>query len=142
MWLERTELVLGKERLERLKNARVAVMGLGGVGGAAAEALVLVLAPYAPHIAEELWSILGHSDCIANAQWPEFDAQKCEVARIKMAVQVVGKTRGTIEIDRNASDDDIVKAAQAIPAVAKQLDGKTIVKTIIVPGRILNFIAK
>ena len=109
---------------------------------AAAEALVLVLAPYAPHIAEELWSILGHSDCIANAQWPEFDAQKCEVARIKMAVQVVGKTRGTIEIDRNASDDDIVKAAQAIPAVAKQLDGKTIVKTIIVPGRILNFIAK
>lgn len=109
---------------------------------AAAEALVLVLAPYAPHITEELWSILGHSDCIANAQWPEFDAQKCEVARIKMAVQVVGKTRGTIEIDRNASDDDIVKAAQAIPAVAKQLDGKTIVKTIIVPGRILNFIAK
>lgn len=109
---------------------------------AAAEALVLVLAPYAPHIAEELWSILGHSDCIANAQWPEFDAQKCEVARIKMAVQVVGKTRGTIEIDRNASDDDIVKAAQAIPAVAKQLDGKTIVKTIIVLGRILNFIAK
>lgn len=109
---------------------------------AAAEALVLVLAPYAPHIAEELWSILGHSDCIANAQWPEFDAQKCEVARIKMAVQVVGKTRGTIEIDRNASDDDIVKAAQAIPAVAKQLDGKTIVKTIIVPGRILNFITK
>lgn len=109
---------------------------------AAAEALVLVLAPYAPHIAEELWSILGHSDCIANAQWPEFDAQKCEVARIKMAVQVVGKTRGTIEIDRNASDDDIVKAAQAIPAVAKQLDGKTIVKTIIVPGRIINFIAK
>ena len=109
---------------------------------AAAEALVLVLAPYAPHIAEELWSILGHSDCIANAQWPEFDAQKCEVARIKMADQVVGKTRGTIEIDRNASDDDIVKAAQAIPAVAKQLDGKTIVKTIIVPGRILNFIAK
>lgn len=109
---------------------------------AAAEALVLVLAPYAPHIAEELWSILDHSDCIANAQWPEFDAQKCEVARIKMAVQVVGKTRGTIEIDRNASDDDIVKAAQAIPAVAKQLDGKTIVKTIIVPGRILNFIAK
>lgn len=109
---------------------------------AAAEALVLVLAPYAPHIAEELWSILGHSDCIANAQWPEFDAQKCEVARIKMAVQVVGKTRGTIEIDRNASEDDIVKAAQAIPAVAKQLDGKTIIKTIIVPGRILNFIAK
>ena len=109
---------------------------------AAAEALVLVLAPYAPHIAEELWSILGHADCIANAQWPEFDAQKCEVARIKMAVQVVGKTRGTIEIDRNASEDDIVKAAQAIPAVAKQLDGKTVVKTIIVPGRILNFIAK
>ena len=109
---------------------------------AAAEALVLVLAPYAPHIAEELWSILGHSDCIANAQWPEFDAQKCEVARIKMAVQVVGNTRGNMDIDRNASDDDIVKAAQAIPAVAKQLDGKTIVKTIIVPGRILNFIAK
>ncbi len=108
----------------------------------AAEALVLVLAPYAPHIAEELWSILGHSDCIAHAVWPVYDPQKCEVSRVAMAVQVAGKTRGTIEVARDAGEAEISRAAQAIPAVAKQLEGKTIVKTIVVPGRIINFIAK
>lgn len=108
----------------------------------AAESLVLVLAPYAPHIAEELWAILGHATCIALAEWPSFDPQKCEVARVKLAVQVLGKTRGTIEVDRVASEDEIIRLAKTVPAVAKQLDGKTIVKTIVVPGRILNFIAK
>lgn len=127
-----SQMMVYVNRLSRLKD----------VPKAAAEALVLVLAPYAPHIAEELWSILGHADCVAHASWPEYDAAKCEVARIKIAVQVVGKTRGTVEVDRDATDDEIVNAAKAIPAVAKQLEGKTIVKTIIVPKRILNFIAK
>ncbi len=108
----------------------------------AAEALVLVLAPYAPHIAEELWSILGHESCIALAEWPVYDPKKCEVSRVAMAVQVAGKTRGTVEVARDADEAEIARAAQAIPAVAKQLEGKTIVKTIVVPGRIINFIAK
>lgn len=106
----------------------------------AAETLVLVLAPYAPHIAEELWSILGHETCVSLAPWPKYDAAKCEVAVVRMAVQVLGKVRGTVEVAKTASEDEITKAALAIPAVAKQMEGKTIRKTILVPGRIINFI--
>ena len=107
----------------------------------AAETLVLCLAPYAPHIAEELWSILGHTDCVSLAEWPKFDAAKCEVSVVKIAVQVLGKLRGTVEIDKSAPEEELINAAKAIPAVAKQLEGKTIRKTIVVPGRIVNFIA-
>jgi leucyl-tRNA synthetase len=107
----------------------------------AAESLVLCLAPYAPHIAEELWAILGHTDCVSLAEWPKYDAAKCEVSVVKIAVQVLGKLRGTVEIDKSAPEEELIAAAKAIPAVAKQLDGKTIRKTIVIPGRIVNFIA-
>lgn len=106
----------------------------------AAENLTLVLAPYAPHIAEELWAILGHDSCIALAPWPSYDPNKCEVALVKIAVQVLGKMRGTVEIDKSASQDDVTAQALKIPAVAKQIEGKSIKKTIFVPGRIINFI--
>ncbi len=106
----------------------------------AAETLVLVLAPYAPHIAEELWAMLGHSDCVSLAQWPVVDDSKLEVNTVKIAVQVLGKVRGTIEIAKDASEDEIKAAALAIPAVARQIEGKTIRKLIIVPGKIVNFV--
>ena len=108
----------------------------------AAETLVLVMAPYAPHLAEELWAILGHTDCVSLAKWPDFDPAKCEINIVNIAIQVCGKLRGTVEIDKNAAEAEIVEAAKKIPAVARQLEGKNIVKTILVPGRILNFIAK
>jgi len=106
----------------------------------AAETLVLLLSPYAPHLAEELWAILGHEPSIAYVPWPAFDLAKCDVALIKMAVQVLGKLRGTLEVDRNAQEAEIIEAALAIPAVSRQIEGKTVRKTIIVPGRIVNFI--
>ena len=106
----------------------------------AAESLVLVLAPYAPHLAEELWSILGHSECVSLSAWPKYDASKLEVSTVKLAIQVLGKVRGTVEIDKTASDEDIKSAALAIPAVARQIEGKTIRKVIIVPGKIVNFV--
>ncbi|MBQ1925783.1 MAG: class I tRNA ligase family protein, partial [Proteobacteria bacterium] len=114
---------------------------LDKVPKAAAETLVLVLAPYAPHLAEELWAILGHKDCVSLAPWPKYDPAKCEISIIKIAVQVLGKMRGTVEIDKNAPEDELIEAAKKIPAVARQLEGKTIRKTIVVPGRIVNFIA-
>lgn len=106
----------------------------------AAETLVLVLAPFAPHIAEELWQLLGHTSCVSLATWPKYDPAKCEIAQIKLPVQVQGKMRGILEIDKSTPQDEIIRLAQAIPAVAKQLENKTIKKTILVPGKILNFI--
>ena len=106
----------------------------------AAETLVLLLSPYAPHLAEELWQKLGHSDSIAYETWPKFDPAKCEISTAKIAIQVLGKLRGTVEIDKSAPESELIEAAKAIPAVARQLEGKTIKKTIVVPGKILNFI--
>lgn len=106
----------------------------------AAEYFVLLLSPYAPHIAEELWSILGHDKTLAYEAWPTYDASKCEMTRVKLAIQVLGKLRGTLEVDKDTSEADIVKAALDIPAVTRQIEGKTIRKTIYVPGKIVNFI--
>ena len=106
----------------------------------AAKTLVLVLAPYAPHIAEELWQILGGEGCVSLTSWPCYDPAKCEEAKITIGIQVLGKMRGTVEIDKSAPEAELIAAAKAIPAVARQLEGKTIRKTIVVPGRIVNFI--
>ena len=105
-----------------------------------AETFVLLLAPYAPHIAEELWAILGHTESLSHESWPVYDPAKCEVSQINIAVQVLGKLRGTLPIAKDASKDDIIEAAKKIPAVAKQIDGKEIRKTIVVPGKIVNFV--
>lgn len=100
----------------------------------------LLLSPFAPHIGEEIWSILGHEQSLAYEKWPVYDVSKCEVKEIKMAIQVLGKLRGTVEIDRDASKDEVIEAALKIPAVTRQIEGRKIRKTIYVPGKIVNFI--
>ena len=107
-----------------------------------AEAFVLILSPYAPHLAEELWSRLGHTESIAEVSWPTFDPDAIVDDTIEIAVQVMGKLRGTISIGRETSKDDVLAQAKANPNVARHLEGKTIIKEIFVPGRLVNFVAK
>ncbi|MCR5618589.1 MAG: leucine--tRNA ligase [Lachnospiraceae bacterium] len=99
-----------------------------------------LLNPVAPHITEELWSIEGFDGRIYQSSWPEYDEAKCVEDRITIAVQVLGKLRGTFEEDRNASKETMV--ARAKEAVSKHLDGKEIVKEIYVPGKLVNFVVK
>jgi leucyl-tRNA synthetase len=106
----------------------------------AAEALVLLVSPLAPHLGEEIWNRLGHTETLAYHPWPAFDEAKCIQDTITVAVQVLGKMRGAVEVSRTATQEEVVAAAKAITAVARQLEGKTIRKEIYVPGRILNFI--
>jgi len=106
-----------------------------------AETLVLLLSPFAPHMGEELWRVLGHEDTNAYVDWPEFDEAKTVEETITIAVQVMGKTRGTIDIARDAGKDDVLAAAKQLDSVARHLEGKTIRKEIYVPGRIVNFVA-
>ena len=107
------------------------------------EPLCQLLAPFAPHICEEIWEKgLGHSGGISYAAWPQADESLTKDSTIKMGVQVMGKTRGEIELAPDADQTTALALAQANPAVAKFIEGKTLVKVIYKPGKILNLVAK
>jgi leucyl-tRNA synthetase len=104
------------------------------------EALVLCVAPFAPHLAEELWERLGNEPSIANAAWPGYDPGLCVDDVVEMAVQVNGKMRGRITLRRDANADEAEQAALDDPNVRKFIGDKSVKKTIYVPGKILNVI--
>lgn len=105
------------------------------------EKFLLILAPFAPHIAEELWSRLGNTEGIAFVPWPEYDESKLAVDTITLAVQISGKMRGTIEVAADIGKDDAISLAKADEKVQKFLEGKTIRREIYVPGRLVNLVA-
>ncbi|HEX5514655.1 MAG TPA: leucine--tRNA ligase [Gammaproteobacteria bacterium] len=108
----------------------------------ALEAAVLILAPITPHICHELWTVLGHDDAIVNAAWPKHDPTALVRDTISLAVQVSGKLRGTIEVAANADQATIEALAKAEPNVARFLDGKELVRVIVVPKRLVNLVVK
>jgi len=112
----------------------------GGVPREVAEPLVLLLAPLAPHAAEELWSRLGHDTSLAWERFPEADPALLTVDSIEIPVQVNGKVRARIEIAAGLSPDDMIEAAKADPAVVSLLEGKAIRKAIAVPDKLVNFV--
>jgi len=106
----------------------------------AAEVFVLLLAPFAPHLAEELWRRLGHPQSLASEPWPTADAALLEESTLTLAVQVNGKRRDEIEVPADADDEAIRRAALASPAVARQLGDREPKRVIIVPGRLVNIV--
>src|SRR5690606_11608624 len=106
------------------------------------DTLVILLAPMAPHLAEELWQKLGNESSVFLARWPEADPAMLVADQVTVAIQVNGKTRGTVDVAADASEDDVKAAAEEITAVKNALDGKQVVKTIYVPGKIMNLVAK
>ncbi|HEY5958253.1 MAG TPA: class I tRNA ligase family protein, partial [Polyangiaceae bacterium] len=107
---------------------------------AAVEALVLCTAPFAPHVAEELWEQLGHQPSVAHVAWPTYDPALCEDAQVEMAVQVNGKMRGRITLPKDADAAVAQQAALDDPNVRRFIGDKAVKKTIYVPGKILNVI--
>ncbi len=108
----------------------------------ALEIFLQLLNPYAPHITEELWSRLGHTEELVYLKWPEWDVQYLIEDNVKMAVQINGKVRGTIEIARDSDDDACIAAAREIENVQRFLEGKTIVQQIVIKNRIVSFVIK
>lgn len=111
----------------------------------AVEKTILMLSPFAPHLAEECWSLLqGHDEptSLAYEPWVEYDEALCVDDTVKMGVQVNGKARGEIEIPKDADQETAVEAAMQQSRVQAQVEGKDVKKVIYVPGRILNIIAK
>ena len=105
-----------------------------------AENFTLMLAPFAPHIAEEIWERLGHHKSLTRRPWPTFDPAKLTESTIELAVQVNGKLRGTITVAINSDEQQVLLAAAAAEKVVPWLAGKTILKKLYVPKRLVNFV--
>ncbi len=114
----------------------------GGLPKAYLEKFVLCLAPYAPHLGEELWEFLGHTKTLAYEPWPVYDAAALVEDEIEIPVQVLGKLRGRVKVSVSATPAEMEAAAKDSPEVAKFLEGKTIVKVIAVPKRMVNFVVR
>ena len=111
-----------------------------GIDKESLEALVRLLAPFTPHIAEEMWRELGHDTTVFEAGWPEYDESKLVVSTVELPVQINGKVKDSIEIDKDEAKDVVLAKAKEL--LGGKLEGKTIVKEIYVPGRIINFVVK
>ena len=104
------------------------------------EMLLVTLAPFAPHITEELWHALGHDTTICDAQWPVYNEEYLKEDNVKYAVSFNGKARFSMEVPAGISSEDMEKLALGNENAAKWLDGKTIRKVIVVPGKIVNIV--
>lgn len=108
----------------------------------AVETLTLLMAPSTPYVAEEMWSRLGNEFSVHQQSWPAYDESLASVAQTEIPVQINGKVRDKVMVDTGASADDQLAAAKAAPKIAEQLAGKSIVKEISVPGRLVNIVVK
>lgn len=104
------------------------------------ETLVLLLAPFAPHLAEELWSFLGNNDSVHKQQWREVDQSALVVDEITLVVQIMGKTRGTIQVPAGSDKAALEKFATESDIAQKYIEGKQIRKVIVVPNKLVNFV--
>ena len=108
---------------------------------AAMETFTLLLAPMAPHLAEELWQILGHESTLAYEPWPAFDPALLKDDEVEIPVQILGKLRGKITVPADADQQAIEALARGDARIAALLEGKTVRKVIVVPGKLINFVA-
>ncbi|MBQ7320384.1 MAG: leucine--tRNA ligase [Clostridia bacterium] len=139
------------EDLEEMKfnTAIAAMMGLlndiyaeGNITKDAYNMLVRLLCPIAPHLCEELWETMGGKGFCALAPWPEYDEAKTIDAEIELPVQINGKVRGKITVAADAAKEDILAAAKANAGVAAAIEGKTLIKEILVPGKLISLVVK
>ncbi|MES2953534.1 MAG: leucine--tRNA ligase [Patescibacteria group bacterium] len=116
------------------KEERVALFPL--------ETLIRLLAPFAPHIAEELWEKIGHSEPLYRSHWPKADSSKLELSLLTIAVQVNGKVRDTLSVPRTISEEEVRALALGRDSVKRWLEGKEPKKIVYVPGRLLSIVAE
>ena len=138
------------EDIENLKanTAIAALMSLvnqfydKGVNRAEYETLLKIVNPFAPHVTEELWQMLGHDTVLSLAAWPEYDSAKTVESSVEIGVQVNGKIRSTVQLPVDCDQQTAVEIARAAEKVKNAIDGKTIVKTIVVKNKIVNLVVK
>ncbi len=115
----------------------------GEINRAELKTLLILVNPFAPHVTEEMWSMLGYGEMLAkDASWPAYDPEKCVDSTIEIAVQVNGKLRGKLMVAADISAEDAIAAAKTDEKVQSFLTDKNIVKEIYVPGKLVNIVAK
>ena len=139
------------EDIETLKyNTAIAAMmallnavdKVGSINRAEYRDLLIMLNPFAPHITEELFEIMGFGGTVSEQKWLTYDEAKCVEATVEIAVQINGKIRAKINVDAEISSEDAIAAAKADEKVKAELDGKNIIKEIYVKGKLVNIVAK
>ncbi len=118
------------------------VSDLGGLSKEALMVLVRLLCPFAPHLCEELWSNLGGEGLCSLAPWPEYDEAKTVDNTVEIAVQINGKVRSTVSLPMNCPKEEALAIAKADDKIAAAMEGKTVVKEIVVPNKIINIVVK
>ena len=106
------------------------------------ETLALLLSPYTPHLAEEMWEMLGHEPSISKENWPKYDASKCVDDEVEIVIQINGKLRSKIMMPLNSDKEAVLNAAKNDEKAKSWLDGKTVVKEIVVPNKLVNIVVK
>lgn len=106
------------------------------------EQLVLLIAPFAPHLSEELWHNLGHNNSVFNEQWPTYDESKIVSDTVTIAISINGKLRSTIEVEKDLDQEIIKEKAMIDEKIIKYIEEKEIIKTIIIPNKIINIVVK
>ena len=104
--------------------------------------LVIVLNPFVPHITEEMWEALGHTDRLYQTSWPAYDEKALIQDEVTIVVQVNGKIKDKFVLANNTSKEETEAAARQLDKVKEALDGVTVVKTIVIPNKIVNFVVR
>jgi len=106
------------------------------------ELLTLMLNPMVPHLAEELWEILGHAPgmSLAHAPWPKFVAELAAEVQVEIVVQINGRVKGKVSVEAGLNKDELEKRALSDPKIAKLLEGQRIIKVIVVPDKLVNIV--
>jgi leucyl-tRNA synthetase len=141
--LEQFRFNRGVARLRELSNhLETAAAGLdGAVLREALETLVILIGPMMPHLAEELWRLVGHDTLLVDQAWPAADPALTHDDTVTLAVQVNGKLRATLDQPRDVDQEAARIAALALPEVQRSLEGKPVRKVVIVPNRVINVVA-
>jgi len=156
MFVERHKLVkVVSERLETFKfNTIVSALmefinfaslsrqQIGPPDRESVETFVILLSPFAPHLAEEIWQRLGHDRSVFEQTWPTFDPQLVKEDTVEVPIQINGRLRGTVTVPADAAEGQIDEAARADANIAKYIENATVVKRIYVPGRVFNLVVK
>ena len=139
------------EDIEALKmNTAIAAMmsflnevsDAGAITRGELRTLLILLNPFAPHMTEEVWELCGFGGMLYQQKWPEYDLAKCADDTVEIAVQVCGRLRGRVTIPTGCSKEEALSAAKTVPEVARAIEGKTVVKEIVVPNKLVNLVVK
>ncbi len=104
------------------------------------EPFVLILSPFAPHLAEELWQALGHTNTLAYEEWPKYDPALTKADEIEVPVQVNGKVRSKVTVPADISDEALREAALKDARIAESISGRTVRRVIVVPKKLVNIV--